>query len=186
MKAASSVKARRTRFEVLFNQEQIARRISELGAKISADYTGEEPVLVGVLRAGVVFLADLMRAISLPVEVEFVSAASYRQGTSQSEQVTLEGNITIPLKGRHVLVVEGVVDTGKTVSTIVEQIRRQEPASVAVVTLIDKPACHRTSVDIKYKGFSVGNDFVIGYGLDNAQKYRNLPYIGRVIEQQEG
>ena len=182
MKSPGNVKTPHTRVEVLFTPERIARRISELGAQITSDYEGKEPVLVGVLKGGLVFLADLMRAINLPVEIDFVAAASSRESSSPPERVVLASSVSRPLRGRHLLVVEGVVDTGRTVNTIAGQLRLLEPASVAVVTLIDKPACHRTRVDIGYKGFSVGNDFVIGYGLDNAQRFRNLPYIGRVIE----
>ncbi|HWR82003.1 MAG TPA: hypoxanthine phosphoribosyltransferase [Candidatus Deferrimicrobium sp.] len=175
--------ARLTPFEVMLDQSQIARRIVELGRLISRDYARQTPVLVGVLKGSMVFLADLMRAIKLPVEVDFVSASSYRQGTAREEKVVVDRPIAMPLKGRHVLLVEGVVDTGHTVTAILKQIRKQEPASAEVVTLIDKPSSHRTVLDIKYKGFSIGNEFVIGFGLDNAQKYRNLPFIGRVIDQ---
>jgi hypoxanthine phosphoribosyltransferase len=128
-------------------------------------------------------LTDLMREIKLPMELEFVSAASYRYGTTPSDSVALGGKLSISLKERHVLIIEGVVDSGKTVSAILRQIRKLQPASIEVVTLIDKPASHRMKLGIKYKGFSIGNDFVIGFGLDNTQKYRNLPFIGRVIEQ---
>ncbi len=170
-------------FELVLDQQRIARRIAELGKRITRDYAGQTPVLLGVLKGCIVFIADLMRTIKLPMELEFVSAASYRHGTKQERKLVVSGEVPIPLKGRHVLVIEGVVDTGKTVSEILRQVRKQEPASVEVVTLIDKPASHRSKLDIKYKGFSIGNDFVIGFGLDNTQKYRNLPFIGRVIEQ---
>ena len=170
-------------FEVLLDQDQIARRIAEMGKQITEDYADRIPVLVGVLQGGVVFLTDLMREIKLPMELELVSAASYRHGISPSNNVVLDGKLSISLKERHVLIVEGVVDSGKTVSAILRQIRKLQPASIEVVTLIDKPASHRMKLDIKYKGFSIGNDFVIGFGLDNMQKYRNLPFIGRVIEQ---
>jgi hypoxanthine phosphoribosyltransferase len=172
-------------FELVLDQRQIARRVEELGKRITRDYAGQTPVLLGVLKGCIVFIADLMRTVKLPMELEFVSAASYRRGTKQEHQLVLGGEVPIPLKGRHVLVVEGVVDTGKTVLAILRQVRKQEPASIEVVTLIDKPASHRTKLNIKYKGFSIGNDFVIGFGLDNTQKYRNLPFIGRVIEQEE-
>ena len=183
MKSLSEEKVQFMSFEVLLDQDRIARRIAEMGEQITEDYADRPPVLVCVLKGGVVFLADLMREIKRPMELEFVSAASYRLGETQSDNVVLGGEFSIPLKGRHVLVVEGVVDSGKTVSAILEQIHKLEPASVEVVTLIDKPASHRMKLDIKYKGFSIGNDFVIGFGLDNTQRYRNLPFIGRVVEQ---
>lgn len=183
MKSLSEEKAQLVPFEVLLDQEQIAHRIAEMGKQITEDYADRTPVLVGVLKGGIVFLTDLMREIKLPMELEFVSAASYRQGTTPSDSVTLSGKLSISLRERHVLIVEGVVDSGKTVSAIIRQIRKLQPASIQVATLIDKPTSHRMKLDIKYRGFSIGNDFVIGFGLDNTQKYRNLPFIGRVIEQ---
>jgi hypoxanthine phosphoribosyltransferase len=173
------------RFEVLLKKEQIARRIAELGAAITGDYAGKELVLIGVMKGALVFLADLMRAITIPLQVDFVAAASYRTGQKAAGDLIVERETSIPLNGRHVLVVEGIVDTGRTAKLISDQIHKLTPASVAVAALIDKPANRRTKIDIKYKGFTLGNEFVIGYGLDNAQKYRNLPYIGRVIEQDE-
>jgi len=170
-------------FELLLNQQKIARRIAELGEQITADYAGETPVLLGVLKGCVVFLADLMRSISLPLEVEFVSAASYRNGHDQDDDVRFGGAAPTPLKGRHVLIVEGIVDTGRTVSMILKQLAAQEPASTEIVTLLDKPASHRVRLKIKYKGFTIGNEFVIGYGLDNTQLYRNLPFIGKMIDR---
>lgn len=171
-----------TPFELLLDKDAIARRVEELGKEITADYADEAPIILGVLKGCVVFLADLIRAIKLPLEVEFVSAASYRRGIQRQDKVTVGGVSEILLKGRHVLVIEGVVDTGKTVAAILEEIKKMEPASVEVVTLLDKPASHRTRLDLRYKGFTIGNEFVIGYGLDNTQKYRNLPFVGRVID----
>lgn len=169
-------------FELMLDQQRIAQRITELGEEINNDYAGQTPVLLGVLKGCVVFLADLMRSISLPMEVEFVSAASYRNGHDRDETVQFGGAVPILLKGRHVLIIEGVVDTGRTVSMIIKQLTTQEPASVQVVALLDKPASHRVGLEIKYKGFSIGNEFVIGYGLDNTQLYRNLPFIGRMVD----
>jgi len=169
-------------FELMLNQNDIARRINELGKSITKDYVNKTPVLVGVLRGCVVFLADLMRSIKLPLELEFVSAASYRNGKKPENKLIFGSSIAIPLKDRHVLIVEGVVDTGRTVATITKQIKKLEPASLEIVTLIDKPASHRSKLNIKYKGFSIGNEFVIGFGLDNTQKYRNLPFIGKLID----
>lgn len=169
--------------EILLDQKTIARKVEEMGQLLTYDYRGESPVLVGVLKGCIVFLSDLMRAIKLPLELEFISAASYRHGTEQDEEVVLGGPVSIPLKERHVLLVEGVVDSGRTVSRIQGHIRLMEPASLEVVTLIDKPASHRTEIDIKYKGFTVGNEFVIGYGLDNTQQYRNLPFVGKLVDR---
>ena len=170
-------------FELLMDQDKIAHRVAELGKQITSDYASETPVFLGVLKGCLVFTADLIRRVKLPLELEFVSAASYREGTKQSKEVKFGGEVSIPLEGRHVLLVEGVVDSGKTISTILKHLKKKKPASVEVVTLIDKPTCHRVKLDIKYRGFTLGNDFVIGFGLDNTQKYRNLPFIGRLIEQ---
>lgn len=169
-------------FELMLDQQRIARRITELGEEINNDYAGQTPVLLGVLKGCVVFLADLMRSISLPMEIEFVSAASYRNGHDRDEKVQFGGAVPMRLKSRHVLIIEGVVDTGRTVSMIIKQLTTQEPASVQVVALLDKPASHRVGLEIRYKGFSIGNEFVIGYGLDNTQLYRNLPFIGRMVD----
>ncbi len=182
MGALKEDKARILPFELLLDQNTISRKVKELGKQITSDYTHEVPVLLGVLKGCVVFLTDLMRVIKLPLEIEFVSAASYRKGMRNSGDVVLGGASTIPLKGRHVLIVEGVVDTGRTVLTILKEIKKLEPASVKIVTLLDKPASHQSRLQLDYKGFSIGNDFVIGYGLDNTQRYRNLPFIGRVVD----
>ena len=166
----------------MLDQETIARRVAELGGEISSEYEGKQPVLIGVLKGCVVFLSDLMRQITIPVEVEFVSAASYRHGIHRDEEVIIGGGVSIDLKGRHVLLVEAIVDTGRTVSLILDKVGAMEPASIEIVTLLDKPTSHRTKLTVKYKGFSISNEFVIGYGMDNAQRFRNLPFIGRVIE----
>ncbi|MFH1687438.1 MAG: hypoxanthine phosphoribosyltransferase [bacterium] len=169
-------------FEILLDRKLIDERIKSLGEQITRDYAGEIPVLVGVLKGCVVFLADLMRQIKLPMELEFLSAASYRKGVDRKDDIIFGSAIPIQLKGRHVLLVEGVVDSGRTVSRLTQQVLLQEPASVAVVTLIDKPNSHRTPLEPKYVGFSLGNEFVIGFGLDNTQQYRNLPFIGRMVD----
>jgi hypoxanthine phosphoribosyltransferase len=182
LNTAPGSRVRAKPFEVLLDQDRIARRIEELGRQISADYKGKKPVLVGVLKGCIVFLADLMRHLTIPVELEFVTAASYRNGIQPESEVVVGGEYSIALNGRHALIVEGIVDSGRTASLIIERISRMEPASVELVTLLDKPNSHRVDVSIKYRGFSIGNEFVIGFGMDNAQQYRNLPYIGRVIE----
>ncbi len=170
-------------FELLLDQKRIAKRIRQLGEEISADYEDQSVVLVGILKGCVVFLSDLMRHIKLPVEVEFISAASYRNGLKQEDDIIIGGGVAVSLKGRHVLIVDGVVDSARTVSTIISRLQKEEPASLEVVTLLDKPGSHRCKVDLKYKGFTVGNEFVIGFGLDNTQRYRNLPFVGRLVDR---
>lgn len=170
-------------FELLLDRKEISKAVIELGKKITNDYDQKELVIVGVLKGCIIFLSDLIRNIKLPLELEFVSAASYRKGTNQQAKVETAGANKINISGKHVLLVEGVVDTGKTVSTLIKELSKQKPASMEIVTLLNKPGSHRTKLDIKYKAFTIGNDFVIGYGLDNTQKYRNLPFIGKVVDK---
>lgn len=170
-------------FELLLDRQTIAKRISELGKVITEDYRYKNPVMLGVLKGCVVFLADLIRDIKLPLELEFVSVSSYRKGEEREKEIKFSTAVPIPLKDRHVLIVEGVVDSARTANLLRKHIIKEEPASLEIVTLIDKPRSHRKEVDIKYVGFTVGNAFVIGYGLDNTQKYRNLPFIGKLIDR---
>lgn len=169
-------------FELLFTQDRIDRRTKELGRQISADYDGKDLLLLGVLKGCFIFMADLIRVISVPAEVEFISAHSYRSGFGPGE-LNLSGGGGLHLRGKHVLLVEGVVDTGRTAVGILDTIKHLEPASVEIVTLLNKTGRREVEVPVKYAGFEVCNDFVIGYGLDHAQLYRNLPFIGKVIDR---
>ena len=169
------------KFELLLPQNQIAKAISELGRRISEDYRDKEPILIGVLKGCVIFMADLAREISIPIEMEFISASSYINGHKPENKVDMYGGPDTPLAGRHILIVEGVVDSGHTVQTLIGKLGKMEPASIEIVTLLDKSKCRQVEIDIKYRGFDVGDDFVIGYGLDEDQKYRNLPFIGKVL-----
>jgi hypoxanthine phosphoribosyltransferase len=171
------------KFELLYPQDKIARRIKELGTQISKDYTDKDPILIGVLKGCVIFLADLVRNINIPIELEFISASSYNGNFKPENQVMMSGGPKVSVHGRHLLLVEGVVDSGNTVASLIDWLKTQEPASIEIVTLLDKPTCRKVKVDIKYFGFDAGKHFVIGFGLDAAQKYRNLPFIGKVVEQ---
>jgi hypoxanthine phosphoribosyltransferase len=171
------------KFELLYPQDKIARRIKELGAQISTDYADKDPILIGVLKGCVIFLADLIRNINIPIELEFISASSYNGNFKPENQVMMSGGPKVSVRGRHLLLVEGVVDSGNTVASLIDWLKTQEPASIEIVTLLDKPTCRKVKVDIKYFGFDAGEHFVIGFGLDAAQKYRNLPFIGKVVEQ---
>jgi hypoxanthine phosphoribosyltransferase len=171
------------KLELLFTQDKLDRKIKELGRRISRDYADKEPILIGVLKGCVVFLADLIRNISVPIELEFISASSYLNGRIPNGEVAMSGGPEISTRGRHLLIVEGVVDSGQTVQTIVKHLRGQKPASVEIVALLDKPKCRTVDIEVKYRGFDAGKNFVIGFGLDESQKYRNLPFIGRVIEE---
>jgi len=168
-------------FELLFPQDRIQQRIREMGRRISDDYFGKRPVLLGVLKGCVVFMADLMRAVTIPAEVEFIAARSYGSKVDPG-QLILSGGPSASLKGRHVLLVEAVVDTGRTAHSILEWLKSMERASLEIVTLLNKKGRREFDVSIKYAGFEIGNDFVIGYGLDHDQLYRNLPFIGKVID----
>ena len=169
------------KFDLLFSQDKIAEKIREMGKRITADYEHKNPILIGVLKGCIVFMADLIRNISTPVEIEFISASSYSNGQIPDDKVILSGGPDISLTGRHILLVEGIVDSGNTVISLINSLKLMEPASIEIVTLLDKPKCREVDIDIKYIGFDAGDDFVIGYGLDESQKYRNLPFIGKVL-----
>lgn len=165
----------------LLSAEQIATRIRELGARITADYAGRELVLVCVLKGSFVFAADLARAIDLPVRVEFFGVKSYGAQTSSSGVVQITLDLAHPIADRDVLVVEDIVDTGLTLTYLLEQLKARGPASIKVAALLHKPARMQKAVLVDYLGFTIEDVFVVGYGLDHAERYRNLPYVG-VIE----
>ncbi len=163
---------------VLLTERQIQRRVAELGSQISADYEGKDLHLIGVLRGAVTFLADLMRHITVPCSCDFIAIASYGMDTKSSGVVRILKDLDDSVQGRHVLVVEDIVDTGLTLNYILHLLRSRNPASVKVRALLDKPERHTVPVEIHYLGFTIPNRFVVGYGLDYAQRYRNLSYIG--------
>jgi hypoxanthine phosphoribosyltransferase len=175
--------APRTRIRVEISAEQIAARVAELGAEIAREYEGRELVLVGVLKGSFCFLADLARAIpSDLVQVDFLGVASYGDATQSSGVVQITSDLTRPVEGKHVLVVEDIVDTGLTMDYLMENLSTRRPASVRLCSLLHKPSRARKQVQIDYLGFTIPDLFVVGYGLDFAQRYRNLPYIG-VVEK---
>ncbi len=163
--------------EVLLTAEQIRVRVAEMAQRISADYRDREPVLVAVLDGAVVFLADLMRALTIPLRVDFVKWSSYGDGTSSSGEVQLLKDLSQSVEGKHVLVVEDIVDTGLTLHYLLENLAARDPATVAVAALLDKPSRRKVEVKLDYVGFQVPDAFVVGYGLDFGQRYRNLPYV---------
>ncbi len=167
-------------FRVLFTAEQIQSRISELGAEITRDYAGRAPVLLCILKGSFVFTADLARAIDLPLRVEFLGLQSYGDDTRSSGVVQITQDLTKPVSGEDVLVVEDIVDSGLTLTYLLELMKARGPRSVKVCSLLHKPARRKVDVEIDYLGFTVEDQFVIGYGLDWAQKYRNLPFVGVV------
>ena len=163
--------------DVLFDEGQIRQRVAELAQQIAADYAGQELVLVGTLKGAFVFLADLMRGIPGPVRVGFLWAASYGNNTTSSGQVRLDLKMLGDIKDRAVLIVEDIVDTGRTLQRAVEGVRAAGPRSVKTCCLLDKPSRREVDVSPDYVGFTVPDVFVVGYGLDYAEKYRNLPYV---------
>ena len=164
--------------EVLIDAETLQTRIRELGEEITADYAGRELLLVGVLKGAVFFMADLMRSIAVPCEIDFMAISSYGASTDSSGVVRILKDLDINIEGRHVLVIEDIIDSGLTLSYLIRNLESREPASLAVCALLTKPERREIEVDVRYVGFEIPNKFVIGYGLDFAERYRNLPYVG--------
>jgi hypoxanthine phosphoribosyltransferase len=164
--------------EVLISHQQIRDRTAELGRLIAEDYRGKEPLLICILKGGLMFLADLMREIDLPLEIDFIAVSSYGDSTESSGVVRILMDLERNIRGRHVLIVEDIIDTGRTLSYIIENLRTRGPASIKVCTLLDKPARRELEIPIDYVGFTIPDRFVIGYGLDYGEIYRNLPFVG--------
>jgi len=164
--------------EVLITPKQLQARIAELAAQIDADYAGRELILVGVLKGAVMVMADLARAMHLPVSMDWMAISSYGSGTTSSGVVRILKDLDADISGAHVLVVEDIVDSGLTLSYLVHNLQSRDPASVQVCVLLRKRAAAQMSVDVAYTGFEIEDKFVIGYGLDYAERYRNLPFIG--------
>jgi hypoxanthine phosphoribosyltransferase len=164
--------------EILITPGQLQQRITELAAEIDADYAGRELLLVGVLKGAVMVMADLARAIHTPVQMDWMAVSSYGSGTQSSGVVRILKDLDADITGRHVLVVEDIIDSGLTLSWLVGNLESRGPASVRVCVLLRKPMATRIKVDVAYTGFDIDDAFVVGYGLDYAQRYRNLPFIG--------
>lgn len=164
----------------MISEEEVNARIAEIAAQINEDYKGEEIVAIGILRGGVYFCTELTKRITVPVVLDFMEASSYGSGTSSSGQVNITKDLIEDIAGRHVIVVEDIIDTGRTLSLLLDNLRARKPKSLKLCTLLDKPERRIVQVQVDYNGFVIPNKFVIGYGMDYAQKYRNLPYIGVV------
>lgn len=164
--------------EILISEEALAAKVKEIGDQINRDYAGKNLLMVSVLKGSVVFMADLMRAITLPVQVDFMNVSSYGSGTKTTGVVKIVKDLDIPIEGYDLLIVEDILDSGKTLSYLKEILEARGPKSIRLATLLDKP--ERRQVDIKadYIGFVIPDDFVVGYGLDYNERYRNLPYVG--------
>lgn len=163
--------------EVLLSEEQIQARITELGSELSRDYQGEAPLLVCVLRGAYVFLTDLARAVNLPVEIDFIAVSSYGSSTRTSGVVRLVKDLDVDLTGRHVILVEDIVDTGLTLRYLRRSLEARNPASLEVCALLARETADTDSLGVRYVGFTIPGDFVVGYGLDAAERFRNLRYI---------
>ena len=168
--------------EVLIDEPTLQSRIIELGEEISNDYAGKDLLLVGVLKGAVFFMADLMRSLTVPCEVDFMAISSYGAETDSSGVVRILKDLDIPLQGRDVLIVEDIIDSGLTLSYLMRNLRARDPASLEVCALLTKPGRREIEVPVKYVGFEIPNRFVIGYGLDYAERYRNLRYVGVLNE----
>jgi hypoxanthine phosphoribosyltransferase len=164
--------------EILVDEESLRARVAELGEEISIDYAGRDLLLVGVLKGAVFFMADLMRSIAVPCEIDFMAISSYGASTDSSGVVRILKDLDINIEGRDVLIVEDIIDSGLTLSYLVRNLESRSPASLEVCALLTKPGRREIEVDVRYVGFEIPNRFVIGYGLDFAERYRNLPYVG--------
>ena len=164
--------------EVLFTQEELEKRVRELAAQITADYQGKEIILISVLRGSFVFMADLCRSIDLDCTVDFMAVSSYGGGTSSTAQVQITKDLSGDISGKHVIVVEDILDSGNTLSYLLKLLEQRKPASIRLCTLLDKPERRTKPVEVSYSGFAIPDAFVVGYGLDYAEHYRGLPYIG--------
>lgn len=164
--------------EILISKEEIEHRVQAIGEEISRDYTGLNPLLVGVLKGVIFFMADLLKAITIPVELDFMAISSYSVEARDRGLVRLVKDLEIPIAGRHVLFVEDVVDTGLTLNYLLRNLSTRAPASLEVCTLFNKPRHRLIDISLKYIGFDLPDRFVVGYGLDHRERYRNLPFVG--------
>jgi hypoxanthine phosphoribosyltransferase len=163
--------------EILIDEEALSARVAELGVEVSADYQGRDLLLIGVLKGAVFFMADLMRHITVPCEVDFMAISSYGDSTDSSGIVRILKDLDINIEGRDVLVVEDIIDSGLTLSYLMRNLESREPASLGVCALMTKPDRREIDVPVRYVGFEIPNRFVVGYGLDFGERYRNLPYV---------
>lgn len=168
-------------YKMLISEEEIQRRVKELGEKITEDYKGKQPVIIGMLKGAVYFFTDLTRHIKLPLMIDFARLSSYKNGMVSGE-MELVSNITTEIAGKDVLIVEDIVDSGKTLSYFIKLLEQKKPNSIKICSFLDKKDCRKTPIEVDYKCFDVKPVFVIGYGLDYAERYRELPYLAEVTD----
>ncbi len=166
--------------EILFDEQAIKTKVGELAAQISSDYAGKDLVLVCILKGAVIFTADLMRRITFPVAIDFICASSYGISTTAVRELRIKKDIEIDVRGRHVLLVDTIIDTGQTLDFLFKKIPEKGPASLEAVVLLDKKPRRTVEVPLKYRGFEIPDRFVVGYGVDCAEQYRNLPYVAAI------
>lgn len=166
--------------DILITKENIKKRVRELGEKISIDYKGKEIIAIGILKGAWIFMSDLVRNIKMPVMCDFIGVSSYGDGTVSTEKTTLISDIRIPVNGKDVLLIDDIIDTGFSINFVKEYIESKNPASIKLCVLLDKPSRRKEDIHVDYIGFTIPDRFVVGYGLDYAEKYRNLPYIAAV------
>jgi len=168
---------------ILYSKEMIAEKVKELGAQISKDYEGRELLVVGVLKGANMFMSDLIREITIPVEIDFIAASSYGHSTQSSGVVKIIKDLDYSIEGKNVLIVEDIIDTGLTLQYLTMNFKSRGTASLSICTLLDKPERRKADIDVAYRGFDIPDEFIVGYGIDYAEKYRNLPYIATLKEE---
>jgi len=164
--------------KILFTEEQLLGKVKELGQQITEDYRGRNPLVICVLKGAFIFMSDLVKHIHVPIEIDFMAVSSYGASTKSSGVVKIIKDLDVSVEGRDVIIVEDIIDSGLTLSYLIDVLERRNAHSVAVVTLLDKPDRRSAPLEVEYKGFILPDEFVVGYGLDYAEKYRNLPYVG--------
>lgn len=169
--------------KILYSREELEIKIKDMGEKISIDYKGKDLVLIGVLKGSVMFMAELMKSISIPCSMDFMAVSSYGNSTTTSGVVRILKDLDDEIEGKHVLIIEDIIDSGTTLKYLMEYLRGRKPSSVEIACLLNKPERRRVELNAKYIGFNVPDYFLVGFGLDFAQKYRNLPYIGILKEE---
>src|SRR3712207_961913 len=168
--------------EVLFSEEKLKEKVQEIGKKITEDYKGKQLILVGILKGSVPFMADLMKCVEMPCQIDFMDVSSYGNSTESSGVVRILKDLEFEVEGKDILIVEDIVDTGTTLEYLKTYLKSKNPSSVSVACLLNKPDRRKVEVDVKYLGYEVPDEFLVGYGLDYAEKYRNLPFIGILKE----
>jgi hypoxanthine phosphoribosyltransferase len=166
-----------TEADILFEEDELRQKVKELGKKISHDYAGEELLVVGILKGAFIFMADLVREIDIPVAIDFMDVSSYGMSTLSSGEVRITKDLDFPLKDKNVLIVEDIIDTGLTLNYIIEILKKREPKTVRICCLLDKPSRRKSVIKPDYVGYAIADEFVVGYGLDYAEKYRNYPAV---------